>query len=321
MLPLRLLALASLSFFPFAVPQVPVRVGEGINPPARKKQVRPAYPDEARNAWIQGVVTLDVVVDSKGNVKDITVIRSVPLLDEAAVEAVREWEYEPTVVNGEAIPVVMTVALVFTFPGDDEWVVAPEGEAELELDDYLLKIGRDGSRSYSGTIRNISGKPIQDVVVAVTYVERPVKRKHVQPRYPNNARLQGLVILEFVVDEQGKVQYPRVLRSIPELDPVAVAAVRQWEYEPMRHDGSPAPFVVEAAIGLWANKVTVEERVTASKAASISTLEPGGSREFSISLPAREGGPYRDAALVFRAGNAQFREVPTSRQKKTLSPR
>jgi protein TonB len=91
----------------------PVRVGGEIEPPKKLKDVKPEYPDTARAARVEGTVVLEAVIDSRGVVTDVRVLKSIPLLDAAAVEAVRQWRYQATMLNGQAVPVVMTVTLNF----------------------------------------------------------------------------------------------------------------------------------------------------------------------------------------------------------------
>jgi len=93
--------------------QEPVRVGGDIRRPQKTKDVRPIYPDLARQARVQGTVILEAIIDSLGNVTDVRVLRSVPLLDQAAIDAVRKWKYEPTRLNGVPVPIVMTVTVTF----------------------------------------------------------------------------------------------------------------------------------------------------------------------------------------------------------------
>lgn len=88
------------------------RVGGGIVPPDRKGVLR--MPQEAIAAGIQGVVVVEVVVDETGAVTQPRILRSIPLLDEAALAAVSEWRYQPTVVNGRPVPVRMTLTVNFT---------------------------------------------------------------------------------------------------------------------------------------------------------------------------------------------------------------
>jgi TonB family protein len=87
------------------------RIGGQLPPPSRAGT--PRYPPAAKEAGIRGVVQAEIVVDETGQVRDARVVRSVPLLDDAALEAVREWRFEPTVVDGRPVPVRMTVTLSF----------------------------------------------------------------------------------------------------------------------------------------------------------------------------------------------------------------
>lgn len=89
-------------------------IGGALAAPSRLGVAR--YPPEALAAGVQGVVIVEVVINESGNVADAKVVRSIPLLDEAALQAVRQWQYAPTVVNGQASPVKMTVTVNFTLP-------------------------------------------------------------------------------------------------------------------------------------------------------------------------------------------------------------
>jgi TonB family protein len=91
-----------------------VRVGGRIRPPQKTKDVRPVYPDIARAARVQGVVVLEVTVGVDGTVVDVKVLRSIPLLDAAALDAVKRWEFERTLMNGKPVAVIMTVTVQFT---------------------------------------------------------------------------------------------------------------------------------------------------------------------------------------------------------------
>jgi periplasmic protein TonB len=94
-------------------PAAPVRLPSGIRPPVKTVDVAPAYPTIARTAHVQGIVILEAVLDASGRVDDVHVLRSIPLLDQAAIDAVRQWRYTPTLFNGRAIPIVLTVTVSF----------------------------------------------------------------------------------------------------------------------------------------------------------------------------------------------------------------
>jgi protein TonB len=95
-------------------PRAPVRVGGQINAPALVRRVEPVYPDLAVSARIKGVVILEAMVDKEGRVVEVKVLRTAnPLLDVAAIAAVRQWQYRPLVLNGLPEPFVLTVVLTF----------------------------------------------------------------------------------------------------------------------------------------------------------------------------------------------------------------
>jgi protein TonB len=91
----------------------PVRVSAGIKEPRRVAYIPPVYPEIARIARVEGIVIVDCTIDRDGRVIDARVLRGHPLLDEAAVSAVRRWVYMPTLLNGVPVPVLMTVTVRF----------------------------------------------------------------------------------------------------------------------------------------------------------------------------------------------------------------
>lgn len=105
---------ATLSIAPPPEAVQPRRVGGDIQPPERIAYSSPRYPPVAQAARIEGTVILEAVIDAQGVVQNVTVLRSVPLLDRAAIEAVQQWRYKPTRLNGVAIPIVMTVTVSFS---------------------------------------------------------------------------------------------------------------------------------------------------------------------------------------------------------------
>ena len=92
----------------------PVRVGGAIRPPQRLREVNPLYPPIAQAARVQGIVIIEATIGEDGQVTNARILRSVPLLDQAAIDAVRQWQYSPTLLNGVPVPVIMTVTVNFT---------------------------------------------------------------------------------------------------------------------------------------------------------------------------------------------------------------
>jgi protein TonB len=99
---------------PPPTPTAPVRPGGDLRPPTRTRNVHPVYPAIAQAARVQGIVIVEAIIGTDGKVRDTKVLRSIPLLDQAAVEAVRQWEYTPSRLNGVPVPVIMTVTVNFT---------------------------------------------------------------------------------------------------------------------------------------------------------------------------------------------------------------
>jgi TonB family protein len=91
----------------------PLRIGGNIRPPTKIRDVKPAYPPIAQSARVQGVVIIEALINSIGDVVHARVLRGQPLLDQAAIEAVQQWQFTPTVVKGVPTPVIMTVTVNF----------------------------------------------------------------------------------------------------------------------------------------------------------------------------------------------------------------
>jgi protein TonB len=98
---------------PAPPPQEPLRVGGGVKEPKKLKNVDPVYPPLAARTGVQGVVILECTVSPAGRVVAVKVIHGIPLLDAAAIEAVKQWVYTPTLFNGVPVPVLLTVNVRF----------------------------------------------------------------------------------------------------------------------------------------------------------------------------------------------------------------
>jgi len=90
-----------------------VRAAGDVKPPKLVRRIEPDYPEIARQARVEGVVILEATMDVFGGVTGVRVLRSIPLLDAAAVDAVRQWVYEPLVINGRPRAVTFTVTVRF----------------------------------------------------------------------------------------------------------------------------------------------------------------------------------------------------------------
>ena len=196
-----------------------VRAVGKIKPPTLIKMVPPRYPEVARQARVEGIVILEAKTDEEGSVIDAKVLRSIPILDQAAIDAVKQWKYEPLFVAGKARKVIFTVTVRF---------ILDEGSKK-----YVMK------------------KFAQGAIRAENDIKPPKLIKEVAPVYPEVARvamIEGVVILGVKTDEEGQVKDLIILRSIPLLDQAAIDAVRQWVYEPMIVDGKAVPVVFTVTV-------------------------------------------------------------------------
>ena len=194
-----------------------------IMPPKLLKKVDPIYPEEARKKGIQGVVILEAKIDESGRVMDAMILRSIPDLDQAAIDAVRQWVYEPLLLDGKPTKALFTVTARFQL-----------NEKDIE-------------------------KFAEGAVKVKDQINPPKLVKSVDPVYPEIARqakIEGVVILQARTNAQGRVKEAMVLRSVPLLDQAAIAAVRQWVYEPLVIDGQAkeAVFTVTVRFALDAEK-------------------------------------------------------------------
>lgn len=99
---------------PPPAPPETVRVGGSVSAPRLVRRVEPDYPSIAQNAQMEGLVILEATVNERGRVDGVKVLRSHSVFDEAAVTAVKQWQYEPLVFNGQRTPFVLTVTLSFS---------------------------------------------------------------------------------------------------------------------------------------------------------------------------------------------------------------
>jgi protein TonB len=177
----------------------PVKATGDVKPPKIVKMVEPVYPEDARKQGIEGTVVLEATADIEGKVQAVKVLKGVDVLNQAAMDAVKQWTYEPMMIGGKPKPVVFTVTVRFS------------------LKDKSLKTGAE-----EGTGPKVLKK------VDPVYPEEARKQG-----------LEGDVIVEATVDEAGKVKEAIVLRGVDGLNQAALDAVKQWTYEPVVVDGKP----------------------------------------------------------------------------------
>jgi TonB family protein len=111
----------------------PIRVGGNVQESKLIYKVDPVYPELAKRARVTGRVILLVTANEEGTVSDVKVQSGHPLLDEAAITAVRQWRYSPTLLNGVPVPVIFTVTCVFNFMGENDVPIAMDESGNLSV--------------------------------------------------------------------------------------------------------------------------------------------------------------------------------------------
>jgi TonB family protein len=197
-----------------------VRVSDAVIQGLLIKKVNPLYPPLARQARIQGTVVLNVTISKTGDVKSVQLISGHPLLAPAAIEAVKQWKYQPYVLNGEAVEVETSVRVNFALAGEP--VGATPGSPPDSVDSNCDL--SPGERDASST---------------------PLVREKVDPIYPPSAiqaRIQGTVVLGVHVNASCDVESARLISGHPMLVQPTIDAVRQWKFNPRLVNGALAPF-------------------------------------------------------------------------------
>jgi len=245
----------------------PLRITSEIQRPKMIKQVDAVYPQIARQARVGGTVIVEATTDIYGRVQDVKILRSIPLLDQAAVNAVKQWVYEPFLVNGKPREVSFTVAVVFDLEKDKDKaevggiIGGVAGGVEGGVEGGVVggvKGGVEGGIAGGVISKEEEAKLMQlPPVKTGGSINEPQKLKSVDPVYPEvakKARIQGEVILEVETDIYGQVMNIKVLRSIPALDQAAIDAVRQWIYQPLIVDGKPRRAIFPVTVNFILNE-------------------------------------------------------------------
>ena len=242
----------------------PLRVGGDVKAPVVINRVEPIYTELARQSRISGIVILEVVIDHTGVVKDVQVLKPLPFgLDQAAIDAVKQWTFRPGTLNGQAVDVIFNLTINFRAAEPASTVADPIHSAEVAQpmtspfpkEGQPLRVGGD--------------------------VKAPVVIKHVNPIITDLAKrsgIGGVVIVEALIDHTGVVKDARILKALPfGLDQSALNAVKQWTFRPATLNGQ--------AVDVFFN-------VTINFAAADS-IRGGGATTPALSSGAAGGPPFR----------------------------
>jgi TonB family protein len=196
--------------------------------------VRPKYPKEARKKKIEGPVVMRATVALDGNLKDITVVSGNPILADAALEAVRQWRYQSSKINGE--PVEAEHEITVTFKRD-------QSTADLGPDDLSPDVPLEPPADIQKRI--LAGEFFSSGSSGVAYARGTFTPN---PEYSEEARrlkYQGTCILSVIVGADGSPLSVWVTRPAGEgLDEKAIEAVQKWRFQPATKDGEPVAVLI-----------------------------------------------------------------------------
>jgi TonB family protein len=207
---------------PVAPPQSePIRVGADVQESKLIRRVDPVYPELAKRARVQGKVVLMITVNAEGYVTDVQVISGHPLLSETAVAAVRQWRYSPTLLNGQAVPVIATVTVIFNLQGGPPASDDFGGESNMFRPDGLG--GYIGFRATPINEKSVpspleEGYRAPELALSTELLQQ--WHRMAEAGWPANLPKNTYIAYRFIVGETGEVQnFARIQGpEIPELE-------------------------------------------------------------------------------------------------------
>jgi TonB family protein len=244
-------------------PPVPmrVRVSRGVSQAMIVKKVQPEYPQEAREQRIQGEVVLRIIVSREGEVSKVTLISGHPLLAPAAKDAVKQWKYQPYLLNGYPVEVETEAVVVFRLePLDRASDAAPPDQPRAAATGVA---GDAPGGIPGGQTGGVIGGIISSTPATMPKIATPQRvrvsqgvsagllLKRVNPEYPpdaRRARIQGTVVLHVLISKAGDIATVELVSGHPMLAPAAIDAVKQWKYKPYLLNGSPVEVDTEILV-------------------------------------------------------------------------
>lgn len=120
-------------------PPMRIRIGGNVMTAKIVQKVQPVYPPLARQTRIQGTVRLHAIIGKDGLVKQLEVISGHPALLQSALDAVRKWQYEPVLLNGEPVEVDTTIDVIYAL-NQDSGASAPPNKLDPQLKEDILHL-------------------------------------------------------------------------------------------------------------------------------------------------------------------------------------
>jgi TonB family protein len=199
-----------------------VRLSRSVSQGLVGKKVEPDYPDEAREKHIQGEVVLHIIVSRDGDVTHVDLVSGPPMLEAAATNAVRQWKYQPYLLNGHPMQVDTEAVVNFTLDSSNS-----------ASDDAPPAAATDVRADTLGVLASERVRVSQAVSNGLVV-------RRVYPHYPPEARkghIQGAVALHAIISKAGDIAKLELVSGDPLLVPAAMEAVKQWKYKPYLLNG------------------------------------------------------------------------------------
>ena len=218
--------------FPDPAPGVKrITVGGMVQQAKMVRMVNPVYPQEAKAARIQGTVRYNVILATDGTIRHMTLIDGHPVLVSAATEAVKQWVYNPTLLNGEPVEVVTQIDVNFTL--DETPTITGAMGGVHRIGGGGIGIGGSGTAATAATgeVHMIGGR-----------VSAPFPIYKIEPEFPKGLPgdpAGGVVLLSIIVGRDGIVTVVKPLRGDPAFFENAIEAVKKWKFRPGMKDGQP----------------------------------------------------------------------------------
>ena len=192
--------------------QALIQVPPNSSPTLLVRKVAPVYPPLARQARIQGTVVLSIVINKDGEVRDPRLVSGHPMLAPAAIEAVRQWKYEPFKSDDRPVEVETIVRVGFRMPEGSETSGPRAARPDSPPPVGIPKLVRVSAGVMQGLLEH-----------------------KVDPEYPAEAKekhVEGMVVLNVDVDSEGNVARVELVSGHPQLAAAAMDVVLQWKYRP-----------------------------------------------------------------------------------------
>jgi outer membrane biosynthesis protein TonB len=166
-----------------------------------------AYPT---NVMTPGIVTLMANLDNSGNLQNLDVLRDLPSLTSVASAAVKSWTFKPASLDGQAVPSVLPISVVFD----------PFNPGGVGYSSQTIPI----SQATSGA----SADYVPPQITAASYAT-----------YPAMSVSSAAVVLDVVVGSSGKVAKVHIVRGVQSLTPQATKALKAWKFSAATFQGTP----------------------------------------------------------------------------------